>query len=69
MASAAGGAQVPPLGTPLALYTGKVAASATRSALAAEALLRLGFAQPLSLAGGFMAWSDQGRAVEGGMAP
>lgn len=28
-----------------------------RSALAAEALLRLGFAQPLSLAGGFVAWS------------
>lgn len=43
--------------------------SGGRSALAAEALLRLGFAQPLSLAGGFMAWSDQGRAVEGGMAP
>lgn len=30
-----------------------------RSALAAEALLRLGFAQPVSLAGGFQAWSDE----------
>jgi rhodanese-related sulfurtransferase len=40
--------------------------SGGRSALAAEALLRLGFSQPLSLAGGFMAWSDEGRAVEGG---
>lgn len=40
--------------------------SGGRSALAAEALLRLGFAQPLSLAGGFMAWSEQGHAVEGG---
>jgi len=28
--------------------------------------MRLGFVQPLSLAGGFMAWSEQGRAVEGG---
>lgn len=40
--------------------------SGGRSALAAEALQRLGFAEPLSLAGGFMAWSEQGRAVEGG---
>ncbi|HQZ30910.1 MAG TPA: rhodanese-like domain-containing protein [Arenimonas sp.] len=40
--------------------------SGGRSALAAEALMRLGFVQPLSLAGGFMAWSEQGRAVEGG---
>lgn len=39
--------------------------SGGRSALAAEALLRLGFAEPLSLAGGFQAWSEQGRAVEG----
>lgn len=43
--------------------------SGGRSALAAEALLRLGFAEPLSLAGGFMAWSGQGRAVEGGNGP
>lgn len=40
--------------------------SGGRSALAAEALLRLGFAEPLSLAGGFMAWAEQGRVVEGG---
>ena len=40
--------------------------SGGRSALAAEALMRLDFAEPLSLAGGFMAWSAQGRAVEGG---
>ncbi len=42
--------------------------SGGRSALAAEALLRLGFAQPLSLAGGFLAWTGQGGAVEGGAA-
>ena len=34
--------------------------SGGRSALAAEALARLGFAEPVSLAGGFMAWVDQG---------
>lgn len=43
--------------------------SGGRSALAAEALMRLGFAEPLSLAGGFAAWSEQGRAVEGGATP
>lgn len=42
--------------------------SGGRSALAAEALLRLGFAEPLSLAGGFMAWAELGRPVEGGTA-
>ena len=40
--------------------------SGGRSALAAEALQRLGFAEPLSLAGGFAAWCDQAHAVEGG---
>ena len=35
-----------------------------RSALAAEALQRLGFAQPLSLAGGFTGWVDAGGQVE-----
>lgn len=39
--------------------------SGGRSALAAEALLRLGFREPLSLAGGFMAWSAAGGEVEG----
>lgn len=40
--------------------------SGGRSALAAEALQRLGFVEPLSLAGGFLAWSGEGRPVEGG---
>ena len=43
--------------------------SGGRSALAAEALQRLGFAEPLSLAGGFAAWAEQGRAVEAGRGP
>lgn len=40
--------------------------SGGRSALAAEALLRLGFAQPLSLAGGFAGWTQAGRDVAAG---
>ena len=40
--------------------------SGGRSALAAEALARLGFAEPLSLAGGFTAWAEQGGAGTGG---
>jgi rhodanese-related sulfurtransferase len=40
--------------------------SGGRSALAAEALKRLGFAEPLSLAGGYMGWTEAGGAVEGG---
>ena len=36
-----------------------------RSALAAEALKRLGFDRPLSLAGGYLGWVDAGRTVEG----
>lgn len=39
--------------------------SGGRSALAADALRRLGFAQPLSLAGGFQAWLDAGQPVTG----
>jgi rhodanese-related sulfurtransferase len=35
-----------------------------RSALAAEALQRLGFAEPLSLAGGFTGWVEAGGQVE-----
>lgn len=35
-----------------------------RSALAAEALLRLGFTEPLSLAGGYTGWTDAGGEVE-----
>ena len=35
-----------------------------RSALAAEALKRLGFAQPLSLAGGWLRWREDGGAEE-----
>ena len=34
-----------------------------RSALAAEALKRLGFASPVSLAGGILHWADAGHAV------
>lgn len=37
--------------------------SGGRSALAAEALQKLGYSQPLSLAGGFAAWKDAGGAV------
>ncbi len=44
---------------PLALYC----RSGGRSALAAEALQRLGFAQPLSLRGGFAHWTTQSRPV------
>ena len=40
--------------------------SGGRSALAAEALSRLGFASPLSLAGGYQAWMDAGHACDGG---
>ncbi|MEQ1512707.1 MAG: rhodanese-like domain-containing protein [Lysobacteraceae bacterium] len=36
-----------------------------RSALAAEALKRLGFDRPLSLAGGYVHWLETGGAVEG----
>ncbi|MFN3964778.1 rhodanese-like domain-containing protein [Silanimonas lenta] len=38
--------------------------SGGRSALAADALRTLGFAQPLSLAGGWMGWTAAGRPVE-----
>lgn len=37
-----------------------------RSALAAEALKRLGFDRPLSLAGGWLRWVDAGGETEGG---
>ena len=36
-----------------------------RSALAAEALKRLGFDRPLSLAGGYLHWTADGGTVEG----
>ncbi len=39
--------------------------SGGRSALAAEALQRLGFDQPLSLTGGFMGWSGSGHPIAG----
>jgi len=38
--------------------------SGGRSALAADALRTLGFARPLSLAGGWMGWTAAGRPVE-----
>jgi rhodanese-related sulfurtransferase len=37
--------------------------SGGRSALAAEALQRLGFMAPLSLAGGILGWADAGHPV------
>jgi rhodanese-related sulfurtransferase len=46
---------------PIVLYC----RSGGRSALAAEALQRLGFAEPLSLAGGFLGWTEGGGEVEG----
>jgi len=46
---------------PIVLYC----RSGGRSALAAEALQRLGFAEPLSLAGGYLAWTAGGGEVEG----
>ena len=45
---------------PIAVYC----RSGGRSALAAEALKRLGFADPLSLAGGFNAWTQEQRPVK-----
>ncbi|WP_397607443.1 rhodanese-like domain-containing protein [Silanimonas sp.] len=39
--------------------------SGARSALAAAALKELGFAEPVSLAGGFMGWTNAGKPVEG----
>jgi rhodanese-related sulfurtransferase len=45
---------------PIALYC----RSGGRSALAAEALKRLGFADPLSLAGGYNGWTQEQRAVQ-----
>ncbi|MCZ8166379.1 rhodanese-like domain-containing protein [Silanimonas sp.] len=38
--------------------------SGARSALAAAALKDLGFAEPVSLAGGFMGWTNAGQPVE-----
>ena len=38
--------------------------SGARSAMAAEALRQLGFAEPLSLAGGFVGWAGAGLPVE-----
>ena len=43
--------------------------SGGRSALAAEALQRLGFSEPLSLAGGFIRWAAAAREVVNGAAP
>ena len=37
--------------------------SGGRSALAADALRRMGFSQPMSLAGGILTWEDQGYPV------
>ena len=45
---------------PIVLYC----RSGGRSALAAESLKRLGYIEPLSLAGGFNGWAEQKRPVE-----
>ena len=46
--------------TPVVLYC----RTGGRSALSAEALKRLGFDQPLSLAGGWLRWVEDGGATE-----
>ncbi|HWT16563.1 MAG TPA: rhodanese-like domain-containing protein [Patescibacteria group bacterium] len=43
--------------------------SGARSALAADALRQLGFAEPLSLAGGFNGWTAAGRPVSSAETP
>lgn len=43
--------------------------SGARSALAADALRQIGFAEPLSLTGGFNGWSAAGRDARAGEAP
>lgn len=51
---------VPDLDADLVLYCG----GGFRSALATDALLRMGYRRVTSLAGGFRAWRDAGRRIE-----
>ena len=51
--------QIPDKGTKLVLYCG----GGFRSALAADALQRMGYTNVASLAGGFKAWKDEGLAT------
>jgi len=53
-------AQVPDKTRPVVLYC----AGGTRSALAARTLTELGYAQPVSLAGGFAGWKEAGLPVD-----
>ncbi|HEU0151771.1 MAG TPA: rhodanese-like domain-containing protein [Arenimonas sp.] len=60
---AVNGSRDPALGhrdQPVVLYC----RSGGRSALSAEALQRLGFSEPLSLAGGYLAWTEGGGEVQ-----
>jgi rhodanese-related sulfurtransferase len=54
--------RVPDTDTTLVLYCG----GGFRSALAADALQRMGYTNVLSLDGGWRAWNDAGMDVEGG---
>ena len=55
-------AAVPDLDTPLVLYCG----GGYRSALAAEAVQRMGYSNVASMDGGWRAWTEAGYPVEGG---
>ena len=55
-------AAVPDLDTPLVLYCG----GGYRSALAADALQRMGYTDVASMDGGWRAWTAAGYPVEGG---
>ena len=53
---------VPDLDTPIVLYCG----GGSRSALAAEALQRMGYTRVISMASGFGGWKDAGYPVSTG---
>lgn len=53
---------VPELDTPIVLYCG----GGYRSALAAEALLRMGYRNVVSMDGGFAGWKEAGYPVSAG---
>jgi rhodanese-related sulfurtransferase len=52
--------KVPDHGTPLVLYCG----GGFRSALAADALQKMGYTNVISMDGGWRAWTEQGLPVE-----
>lgn len=53
-------AKVPDAATPLVLYCG----GGFRSALAADALQKMGYTNVISMDGGWRAWTDKGQPVE-----